>query len=69
MAIYDKNGNNTVVMGDHPYNDMRIGVPTRTKLTKNMQLKLDKEYARLGQKTKNKKQQDQYLRSVYYRSA
>ena len=51
-------------MGDHPYNDMRIGVPTRTKLTKNMQNKLDKEYARL-----KGKQKAAFLRDVYYKTA
>ena len=42
----------TTNMGDtagsnHKYNDMRIGVPVRAKLTINMKGKLDKEYAKL----------------------
>ena len=57
-----------VDMGDHPYNDMKIEVPERGKLTQNMKDKLDKEYDRLLTKG-TKKQQEQYLRSVYYKTA
>ena len=55
-------------MGDHPYNDMRIGLPERGKIDLKLLAKLDKEYARLAVKG-TKKQQEQYLRSVYYKVA
>ena len=55
-------------MGDHPYNDMRIGLPERGKIDLKLLAKLDEEYARLGVKG-TKKQQEQYLRSVYYKVA
>ena len=63
-----------VNMGAHPYNDMKIGVPKRNKIasgendSSNILAKLDKEYARLLTKG-TKKQQEQYLRSVYYKAA
>jgi hypothetical protein len=57
-----------VNMGAHPYNDMKIGVPTRDKIDLKLLGKLDKEYARLLTKG-TKKQQEQYLRSVYYKVA
>ena len=62
-----------VNMGAHPYNDMKIGVPKRNKIgtgendSVNILAKLDKEYARLLTKG-TKKQQEQYLRSVYYKA-
>ena len=69
-----------VNMGAHPYNDMKIGVPKRNKIgtgggepksfcgsSSNILAKLDKEYTRLLTKG-TKKQQEQYLRSVYYKA-
>ena len=66
-----------VNMGAHPYNDMKIGVPSRNKIgtgsgdpksfcgsANNILAKLDKEYSRL-----KGKQKAQYLRSVYYKVA
>ena len=51
-------------MGAHPYNDMRIGVATRDKISTKMLANLDKEYARL-----KGKQKAAFLRDVYYKVA
>tara|TARA_Y100001963_G_scaffold147735_1_gene224488 strand:- start:1080 stop:1274 length:195 start_codon:yes stop_codon:yes gene_type:complete len=53
-------------MGDHPYNDMTIEVPSRDKITTKMKGKLDVEYN--NPKLKHK-QKASYLRSVYYKEA
>ena len=49
------------------YKDMRIGIIPRDKVDPEYLAKLDKEYARLLTKG-TKKQQEQYLRSVYYKA-
>tara|TARA_Y100000592_G_C5468531_1_gene318067 strand:+ start:187 stop:378 length:192 start_codon:yes stop_codon:yes gene_type:complete len=40
MAVYDKNSDGTIVMGEKPYNDMKFAVGNRGKILK----KTDAEY-------------------------